>query len=369
MVMNRAMKFRIYPNQEQRILFAKTFGCTRFIWNHLFADRIQHFEETGEVLNNTPAQYKDQYPWLREIDSLALANTQLDLNQAFQNHKKNPAHFGFPTFKAKHRTKKSYTTNNQKGSIRIEGKKIRLPKVGFVPFAQHRVIPDDWSIKSVTITETPTGKYFVSILFAFESQEIEKKEPKKFVGLDFSMHELYMSSEGKIPSFPHFCRLAEEKLAWEQRKLSHCVLGSKNYRKQRRKVALCHEKVANQRRDFLHKRSRELVDNFDMVAIEDLNMQGMSRALHFGKSVHDNGWGMFTAFLSYKLEEQGKCLVRVDKFFPSSQLCHVCGYKNPETKNLDVREWTCPSCHVHHDRDCNAAINIREEGKRILFSA
>ena len=369
MVMNRAMKFRIYPNQEQRILFAKTFGCTRFIWNHLFADCIRYFEETGEVLNNTPAQYKGQYPWLREVDSLALANTQLDLNQAFKNHKKNPAHFGLPTFKAKHRTKKSYTTNNQKGSIRIEGKKIKLPKVGFVPIVQHRAIPDDWSIKSVTITETPTGKYFVSILFEFESQEIEKKKPQTFVGLDFSMHELYMSSEGKIPAYPRFYRLAEEKLAREQRKLSHCVLGSKNYRKQRRKVALCHEKVANQRRDFLHKRSRELVDSFDMVAIEDLNMQGMSKTLRFGKSVHDNGWGMFTTFLSYKLEEQGKCLVRVDKFYASSQLCHVCGYKNPETKNLDVREWTCPCFHTHHDRDHNAAINIREEGKRILFSA
>ena len=182
------------------------------------------------------------------------------------------------------------------------------------------------------------------------------------------MHELYMSSEGEVPAYPRFYRLAEEKLAREQRKLSHCVLGSKNYRKQRRKVALCHEKVANQRRDFLHKRSRALVNQFDMVAIEDLNMQGMSKALRFGKSVHDNGWGMFTTFLSYKLEEQGKSLVKVDKFFASSQLCHVCGYKNPDTKNLDVREWTCPCCHAHHDRDQNAAINIREEGKRILFS-
>lgn len=212
---------------------------------------------------------------------------------------------------------------------------------------------------------TPSGKYYVSVLFEYENQ-VQKIEPKTFLGLDFSMHELYIDSNGNEANYPKFYRKAQDKLVKEQRKLSRMKKDSRNYEKQRIKLALVHEKVANQRKDFLHKQSRQIANAYDCVCIEDLNMKAMSQSLNFGKSVHDNGWGMFTTFLQYKLEEQGKQLIKVDKFFPSSQICNVCGYKNSQTRDLSVREWDCPNCGTHHDRDVNAAINIREEGKRLV---
>ena len=184
---------------------------------------------------------------------------------------------------------------------------------------------------------------------------------QKFLGLDFSMHELYRDSNGKEPAYPGYYRNAEKKLAREQRKLSKMQKSSNNRNKQRLKVAKLHEKVSNQRKDFLHKQSRQIANAYDCICIEDLDMKAMSRSLKFGKSVSDNGWGMFTTFLRYKLEEQGKKLVKVDRFFASSQTCSVCGYKNAKTKNLALREWDCPQCGTHHDRDVNAAVNIRND--------
>ena len=362
--MNKAYKFRLYPTLEQRIIFAKTFGCVRFIYNKMLNDRIEHYKATKQSLKNTPAQYKMEYPWLKEVDSLALANAQLHLNSAYNNFFSKPER-GFPRFKSKKATKATYSTNNQMGSVRIDGSKIRLPKIGFVKLKQHRSIPKDWIIKTVTVSKNSAGKYFVSILFEYDNQ-VSEIVPENFVGLDFSMHELYVDSKGNIPEYPRFYRLSLRKLAREQRKLSLCQKGSNNRQKQRRKVALLHEKIANQRKDFLHKRSHELANKYDVVCIETLNMKNMAQSLNFGKSVADNGWGMFTTFLQYKLEEQGKKLVKVDKFFPSSQLCHECGYKYKGTKDLSVRKWTCHSCHAHHDRDTNAAINIRDEGRRML---
>lgn len=362
--MNKAYKFRIYPTMEQRIMFSKTFGCVRFIYNKMLGDRIEHYKATKQSLDNTPAQYKAEYPWLKEVDSLALANAQLHLNSAYKNFFSRPER-GFPRFKSKKIGKATYSTNNQKGSVRIENNRIKLPKIGFVKLKQHRFIPKDWMIKTVTVSKNPAGKYFISILFEYDNQ-IPEIVPENFVGLDFSMHELYVDSEGNTPEYPHFYRQALHKLAKAQRKLSLCQKGSNNRQKQRCKVALLHEKIANQRKDFLHKRSRELANRYDAVCIEDLNMQSMSQSLNFGKSVADNGWRMFTTFLKYKLEEQGKKLVKIDRFFPSSQLCHECGYKYDGTKDLSVREWECPSCHAQIQRDWNAAKNIRDEGRRIL---
>ena len=207
----------------------------------------------------------------------------------------------------------------------------------------------------------------MSILFAYENQ-VQKTEPQKFLGLDFSMHEFYVDSNGNCPQFPRYYRLSEKKLKKEQRKLSKMEKGSKNREKQRIRVAKLHEKVANQRKDFLHKLSRQIANVYDCVCIEDLNMKAISQALHFGKSVADNGWGMFTTFLQYKLEETGKQLVRIDKFFASSQFCSVCGYQNSDTKDLSVREWTCPCCQTNHDRDINAAVNIRNEGMKVALA-
>ena len=365
---NKAYKFRIYPNEEQKVLFAKTFGCVRFIYNQMLADKIEYYKETKKKLNNTPAQYKTEFEWLKEVDSLALANAQMNLQKAYNNFFTNPK-TGFPKFKSKHKNRKSYTTNNQKGSITLENGYLKLPKAnGLIQVKQHRQIPSDYKIKSVTISQTSSGKYYASILFEYENQVQEKEDLTKFLGLDFSMKELYKDSNGNEPCYPKYYRKAEKRLKREQRKLSLMEKGSSNRNKQRIKVAKLHEKVANQRKDFLHKQSRQIANAYDCVCIENLDMKAMSQCLKFGKSVSDNGWGMFTVFLKYKLEEMGKRLVKTDKFYASSQLCNVCGYKNIETKDLSVREWFCPTCGTHHDRDVNAAINIRNEGMRIVFA-
>lgn len=363
-MVNKAYKFRIYPNQEQQILFAKTFGCVRFIYNRMLSDKIKYYEETKQKLNNTPAQYKKEFEWLKEVDSLALANAQMNLQTAYNNFFRSPK-VGFPKFKSKKSNRKSYTTNCVNGNISIENGQIKLPKIGLVKLKQHRMIPSSYRLKSVTVSQTPSGKYYASILFEYENQ-VQDKELYHFLGLDFSMHELYKDSDGNEPAYPRYYRQAEKRLKREQRKLSHMQKGSKNRDKQRRKVAILHEKVANQRKDFLHKQSKRIANSYDCVCIEDLDMKAMSQALHFGKSVSDNGWGMFVTFLQYKLEEMGKKLVKVDKFFASSQTCHVCGYKNIKTKNLSVRVWDCPECGTHHGRDVNAAINIKNEGMRIV---
>ena len=365
--MNKAYKFRIYPNETQRILFAKTFGCVRFIYNKMLGDKIEYYNQTKEKLNNTPAQYKAEFEWLKEVDSLALANAQMNLQKAYNNFFSNPKKYGFPKFKSKHRSQKSYTTNNQKGSVKIENGYIQLPKTGLVKIKQHRNIPDDYKIKSVTISQNAGGKYFASVLFEYE-EEIAEKKLENFIGLDFSMHELYIDSNGNCPEFPRYYRLSEKKLKKEQRKLSKMVKGSTNREKQRIRVAKLHEKVANQRKDFLHKQSRQIANVYDCVCIENLNMQAMAQLLNFGKSVSDNGWGMFTTFLKYKLEELGKRLVKIDKFFASSQICSACGYQNPNTKDLSVREWICPCCQTHHNRDVNAVVNIRNEGMKIALA-
>lgn len=364
--MNKAYKFRIYPNAEQQIMFTKTFGCVRFIYNRMLSDKIKYYEDTKENLNNTPAQYKSEFPWLKEVDSFALCNAQINLQTAYNNFFRNPKN-GFPKFKSKKSNRESYTTNRVKKNISIANGFLKLPKVGLVKLKQHRPIPPDYKLKSVTISQTPSGKYYASILFEYENQ-IQEQELHNFLGLDFSMHELYKDSNGNEPKYPRYYRQAEKRLRREQRKLSLTQKGSKNRNKQRIKVAKIHEKVANQRKDFLHKQSRRIANAYDCVCIESLDMKGMAQSLNLGKSVCDNGWRMFVTFLKYKLENMGKRLVKVDRFFASSQICSVCGYKNTAVKNLSVRAWDCPQCGTHHDRDVNAAINIKNEGMRLVLA-
>lgn len=362
--LNKAYTFRIYPTAEQCVMFAKTFGCVRFIYNQMLSDKIRYYEETKKKLNNTPAQYKQEFEWLKEVDSLALANAQMNLQRAYNNFFRNPK-AGFPKFKSKKCSRRSYTTNCVNENISIEKGCIKLPKIGLVKMKQHRQIPSGYILKSVTVSQTASGKYYVSVLFEYENQ-VQERIPQTFLGLDFSMHELYRDSNGSEPQYPGYYRQAEKKLRREQRKLSKMEKGSKNRNKQRRKAAKLHEKVTNQRKDFLHKQSREIVNAYDCICIEDLDMKAMAQCLHFGKSISDNGWGMFTMFLKYKLEEEGKKLVKVGKFFASSQLCSSCGYKNPSIKDLSVRLWECPKCGTRHDRDVNAAVNIRNEGMRLV---
>lgn len=369
MKQNKAYKLRIYPNKEQEVLFQKTFGCCRFIYNQMLNDKINHYKATNDMLYTTPAQYKDTYEWLKEIDSLALANVQLNLNSAYDRFFKDKK-IGFPKFKSKHRSKKSYTTNNQKDNIRFIGGFIKLPKVDKVKIKLHRIIPDCWKLKSVTISQSPTGKYYASVLFEYENQVVEHTDTSKSVGLDFSMPELYVDSNGNQPNMPHYYRKAERRLAKAQRKLSKMhrkgVPQSHRYLKQKQHVAVLHEKVANQRKDFLHKQSRKLIDTYDYICIEDLDMKAMSKALHFGKSVHDNGWGMFTDMLEYKAKEACKHIIKIDKWYPSSQICHVCGVVDGP-KPLNVRKWTCSACGTVLNRDINAAINIKDKGLSMVL--
>ena len=245
-IVNKAYRYRLYPTTEQKIMFAKTFGCARFIYNKMLADRLDYYKETGKKLNNTPAQYKDEFPWLKEVDSLALANAQLNLNKAYNNFWNNRKHFGKPRFKSKKTSHTSYSTNNQNGSVGIEGSKVKLPKIGWVKLCLHRPLMENSTIKTVTISKTPSGKYYISILVEYENQ-ILPIIPKKFLGLDFAMHGLY------------------KRLAKAQRKLSKRQKGSHNREKQRLRVAVLHEKIANQRRDFLHKKARYLVDRYDAI--------------------------------------------------------------------------------------------------------
>lgn len=364
--MNKAYKFRIYPNKEQITLIQKTFGCVRFLYNRMLSDKKAYYDRTKENLHVTPAQYKNEFPWLKEVDSLALSNAAQNLKTAYEGFFRLPER-GFPKFKSKHRNRKSYTTNNVNGNIRIKKGYLKLPKLGFVKLKQHREIPKGYVLKSVTVSQTPSGRYEASILFFYESQ-VEQQELHSFIGLDFSMKELYVDSDGNQASYPRYYRKSERKLKREQRKLSHMQKGSRNRRKQRKKVARLHEKVSNQRKDFLHKKSRKLVDAYDAVCIETLNMHSMAGSLHFGKSVHDNGWGMFVSFLEYKAKDKGKKVIKVDQFFPSSQLCHDCGFQNPEVKDLFIREWICPACGAFHNRDVNAAVNIQREGMRMAFA-
>ena len=360
--MNKAFKFRLYPNAEQRVLLAKTFGCCRFIFNRMLADKKTYFELTGKVLYCYPSQYKNEYPWLREVDSLALVGADNGLKSAYENFFRDKS-IGFPKFKSRHKGHNSYTTNLINGNIELSDGFLKLPKLGKVKIKQHRQIPDDYILKSVTVSLVPSGKYYASILYEHES-DIKQVIPATILGLDFSMSELYMDSNGEKPGFPHPYRKAQKRLAREQRKLSKQKKGGANYRKQKLKIAKLHEHIANQRKDFLHKRSRQIANACDAVSIEDLNMKGMSQALNFGKSVSDNGWGAFTRMLDYKLTEQGKQLVKIDKWYPSSKMCFSCGMIRADLP-LAEREYRC-ECGYTCDRDLNAALNIREEGKRLL---
>lgn len=363
---NKAYKFRLYPDKKQEILFAKTFGCVRFIYNEMLSDKIEYYKETKQKLNNTPAQYKKEFEWLKEVDSLALANAQLNLQTAYNNFFRNTK-AGFPKFKSKKRNKFSYTTNNQNGTVAIVEGKLKLPKVGLVKMKQHRIIPSDQKIKSATISKTPSGKYYVSVLVEYEQYipniQLDKD---KVLGLDYASHSFYVDSQGREADYPRFYRNAQNKLAKEQRKLSLMKYGSNNYYKQKVVVAKIHEHIANQRKDFIHKLSTQLANEYDIVCVEDINMQNMARSLKLGKSTNDNGFGMFRDILSYKLADRGKAFVKIDKWFPSSKMCRHCGSINHEL-TLSDRVWTC-GCGATINRDENAAINIMNEGLRILFS-
>lgn len=361
--MNIVYRFRLYPNKSQKELFSKTFGCVRFVYNRMLAEKMKYYKRTGKSLKVTPAKYKSEFPWLKEVDSLALCNAQLHLQTAYQNYFRDPS-VGFPKFKSKKRPARSYTTNCVNGNITLKDGKLKLPKAGWVRIKQHREIADALLLKGATVCMEADGKYYVSLLYDCEEQPAASGAARTAVGLDFSMKELYVASTGERGEYPHYFRASQRKLAREQRKLSHCEKGSNRYKKQQKKVARIHTHIGHQRKDYLHKQSRKITNSCDIVCIEDLDMRVMGRGLNFGKSVSDNGWGMFTNFLAYKLEREGKRLVCIDRWYPSSKTCSRCGRVKKEL-GLGERIYRC-ACGNQMDRDENAAINIRREGLRML---
>ena len=378
---NIAYKYRLYPNAEQQVLFAKTFGCCRKIWNLMLADRNEAYQKDKTSIEPKPASYKKDYPFLKEVDSLALTNVQLNQRQAFKEFfkscktKKNDR--GFPKFKSAKTSKRSYTTNNQNGTIEVGDSFIKLPKIGKVKAVIHREPDTCWSLKSATVSQSSDGNFWCSVLFEYENQVSSVCiDTDKAIGLDYKSDGLYCDSNGNIATRHKFYRESQAKLAKEQRKLSR-KKGSKkgetksnNFLKQQKRVNKIHRHIASQRNDFLHKTSTEIANRYDVVAVEDLNMRSLSnKGFGNGKATMDNGYGMFLNMLEYKLNSRGKYFVKVDKFYPSSQTCHTCGNVNPEVKDLSIRKWTCPHCGAVHDRDVNAAINIRNEGLRLLSLA
>ena len=373
---HRAIKYRLYPTAEQAAMFAKTFGCCRKVYNLMLSDKIDGYKATGKFLTVTPAKYKKDYPYLKEVDSLALANTQLNLQAAFKNRfsKSRKKKNGFPKYKSAKHSHRSYTTNNQKGTVAIiDNSYIKLPKIGHVKAVIHRIPDESWKIKSATVSQESDNKYYVSVLFEFEKPvNTYIVDKTNAMGLDYASDGLYVDSNGNIGTNHKYYRESHDKLAKAQRKLSRMrsskkhEVKSNNYIKQLRKVNKIHRHIANQRLDNLHKISTEIANQYDVVCVESLNMKSMSnKGFGNGKATLDNGYGMFLNMLEYKFSDRNKYLVKVSKWFPSSQICHCCGAVHPEMKNLAIRTMRC-SCGLTMNRDQNAAINILHEGLRLL---
>lgn len=357
--MLKAYKYRIYPNKEQQIYLAKAFGCTRFVYNQMLSDRIKSYEENKDldiknVKYTTPAQYKKEYEWLKEVDSLALANAQMNLDKAYKNFFRDKS-VGFPKFKSKKNNHHSYTTNNQKGTVYIENGYIKVPKLKTkIKIKQHRQF--EGTIKSRTISKNPSEQYFISILVDTENIQLPRNDNK--VGIDLGLKEFAITSDGKIFENPKHLRKSEKKLKKLQQNLSRKAKGSNNRRKARLKVAKLHQKIANQRADFLHKISNYITNENQVIVIEDLKVSNMLKNHKLAKAISEVSWFEFRRQLEYKASWKGREIIVAPSNYASSQLCSCCGNKSPQTKDLSCRTYICEQCGMVMDRDINASKNL-----------
>ena len=375
----RALKMRIYPNNEQKAKIDKTLGTCRFVYNHMLARNQKVYERRKEHLSYNEMQnllpvMKNYLPWMKEADSRALQHACRQLNTAYDRSFKKKS--GFPKFHSKRMNRQTYmTTNKRQIAYDAENREVRLPFLGWMRCSDDRILmnPD---FKYATVSRQ-NGKYYVSITYSIEKAVCPvSMSESQALGLDYKSDGLYVDSNGNMAGMPKWFRDNQAKLKKEQRKLRNKVGSQKgetkshNYLKQLQKVRNLHEHIANQRLDCLHKESTRLADQYDAILIEDLDMKAIAnKGFGNGKATLDNGWGMFTTMLDYKMAERGKHLQKIDRWYPSSQTCNVCGYINSEAKNLSIRKWTCPHCGAVHDRDINAALNIKREGLRLLNEA
>ncbi len=364
----KGYKFRLYPNATQENLINRTLGSCRFVYNHFLAVRREEWQENKVSITYTKSsslltklKAEEDTKWLKEVDSMALQESLKNLDNAYQGFFKKRAKY--PRFKSKHNRNQSYRTRNQGNGIRMEGNRINLPKIGKVRIELSQEIQG--RILNATISRTASGKYYVSLCVEQDIETLLRRNGGGEVGLDVGLKDFYTDSNDKTIDNPRTLKRLSRKLVREQRRLSKKKVGSKNRDKARIRVARVHEKIANIRRDFLHKLSTQLVRENEIIAVENLNIKGMMKNHKLAKDIADVSWGEFFRQLEYKSVLYGARLLKIDTFYPSSQICHVCGEKNPLVKNLAVREWACPSCNTHHHRDGNAARNILKQAKSL----